>query len=138
MHITSRLVDGVFPNYTQIIPKQITTEAVLLRQDFIDRLKVTTVFSGKLQQVRLKIDPQEKILEIESRNDEVGETSQQIDATLTGEPVQFLLNQRYLMDVLSYLAVDSVTLSASGPGKALIIKGVGDTTFTYLIMPMKG
>jgi len=138
MHITSRLVDGVFPNYTQIIPKQTSTEAVLLRQDFIDRLKLTTVFSGKLQQVRLKIDPEEKILEIESRNDDIGETSQQIDATLKGDSVQFLLNQRFVMDALTYLSVDSVTLSASGPGKALIIKGVGDNTFMYLIMPMKG
>lgn len=138
MHITSRLVDGMFPDYKQIIPKQFTTEAVLLRQDFIDRLKMTTVFSGKLQQVRIKIYPEEKLLEIESRNDEIGETTQQIEATLEGESVQFLLNQRYIMDVLSSLSTDSITLSASGAGKALVIKGVGDNTFTYLIMPMKG
>lgn len=138
MHITSRLVDGIFPNYTQIIPKQTTTEAIVLRQDLIDRLKLTTVFSGKLQQVRIKIDPEEKTFEIESRNDDIGETSQQIDATLKGESVQFLINQRFLMDALLYISVDSVVLSASGPGRALIIKGVGDQTFTYLIMPMKG
>jgi DNA polymerase-3 subunit beta len=138
IHITSRLVDGIFPDYKQIIPKQFTTEAIVLRQDFIDRLKVTTVFSGKLQQVRLKIYPQDKLLEIESRDDDIGETTQQVDATLSGEPVEFLLNQRFLMDVLTYLAVDSVTLSANGSGKPLIIKGVGDNTFTYLVMPMKG
>ena len=138
VHITSRLIDGVFPDYKQIIPKNFTTEAVLLRQDFIDRLKLTTVFSGKLQQVRMKIYPQEKLLEIESRNDEIGETTQQIDATLKGDPVEFLLNQRLIMDVLSYLSVDSVSLFASGSGKPLIIRGVGDNTFTYLVMPMKG
>ena len=99
---------------------------------------MTTVFSGKLQQVRLKIYPQEKLLEIESRNDEIGETSQQIDATLTGEPVEFLLNQRFLSDVLSYLSVDSVSLSASGNNKPLVIKGIGDHSFTYLVMPMRG
>ena len=138
IHVTSRLVDGVFPDYQQIIPKQFTTEAVILRQDLTDRLKMTTVFSGKLQQVRLKIYPQEKLLEIESRNDEIGETSQQIDATLTGEPVEFLLNQRFLSDVLSYLSVDSVSLSASGNNKPLVIKGIGDHSFTYLVMPMRG
>lgn len=138
IHITSRLIDGMFPDYKQIIPKHFTTEAVLLRQDFIDRLKMTTVFSGKLQQVRLKIYPQEKLLEVDSRNDEIGETTQVIDATLKGDQVEFLLNQRFLMDVLSYISVDSIALFASGPGKPLVIKGVGDQTFTYLVMPMKG
>ncbi len=138
LHITSRLIDGVFPDYKQIIAKQFQTEATLLRQDFIDRLKLTTVFSGKLQQVRLKIIPQEKIFEIESRNDDIGETSQQLEAVLEGEAVEFLLNQRFLMDVLNYLSVDSVTLYANGSNKSLVIRGVGDHSFTYLVMPMKG
>ncbi|MEK7120564.1 MAG: DNA polymerase III subunit beta [Patescibacteria group bacterium] len=138
IHITSRLIDGTFPDYRQIIPKKFTTEATMLRQELIDRLKLTTVFSGKLQQVRIKKYPKEKLFEIESRSDDIGETTHQIDAVLNGEDVEFLLNQRFLMDVLSYLPVDSVTLYASGGGRPLVIKGVGDQTFTYLVMPMKG
>ncbi len=138
LHITSRLVDGVFPDYKQLIPKQYLTEAVLLRQDIIDKLKLTTVFSGKLQQVRLKIYPNEKLIEVESKSDEVGETTQQIDAVLKGEDVEFLLNQRFLMDVFSCLHTDSVSLLASGSNRPLVIKGVGDHSFTYLVMPMKG
>lgn len=138
MHITSRLVDGAFPDYRQIIPKKFTTEATVLRQDLIDCLKLTTVFSGKLQQVRLKEYPNEKLFEIESRNDDIGETTHQIDAVLTGEAVEFLLNQRFLMDVLSYLSSDSVSLQAYGGGHPLVMRGVGDQTFTYLVMPMKG
>ncbi|OGZ06499.1 MAG: DNA polymerase III subunit beta [Candidatus Lloydbacteria bacterium RIFCSPHIGHO2_01_FULL_49_22] len=138
MHITSRLVDGMFPDYRQIIPKQFLTEAIMLRQDVIDRLKLTTVFSGKLQQVRLKIYPSEKFVEIESRNDDIGETTHQIDAALKGDDVEFLLNQRFLMDVFSYLNTDSISLSASGNARALVVKGVGDNSFQYLVMPMKG
>jgi DNA polymerase-3 subunit beta len=138
IHITSRLVDGVFPDYRQIIPKKFTTEATMLRQDIIDRLKLTTVFSGKLQQVRLKEYPNEKLFEIESRSDEIGETTHQIDAVLSGEDVEFLINQRFLMDVLSYLSTDSISLEACGGGRPLVVKGVGDQTFTYLVMPMKG
>lgn len=138
MHITSRLVDGTFPDYQQIIPKKFTSEATILRQDLIDRLKLTTVFSGKLQQVRIKKYPQENLFEIESRSDDIGETTHQIDAALSGEDVEFLLNQRFLVDVLSYLPADSITLFSSGSGRPLVIKGVGDQTFTYLVMPMKG
>ena len=138
LHITSRLVDGTFPDYQQIIPKQYTTEVVVLRQDLIDRLKLTTVFSGKLQQVRLKIYPQDKLFEVESRNDDIGETSQQIDATLTGESVEFLFNQRFLTEVLSYLSTDSISLSASGGNRPLVLRGIGDHSFMYLVMPMRG
>ncbi|OGZ09747.1 MAG: DNA polymerase III subunit beta [Candidatus Lloydbacteria bacterium RIFCSPHIGHO2_02_FULL_50_13] len=138
IRITSRLIDGVFPDYQQIIPKKFTTEATVLRQDLLDRLKLTTVFSGKLQQVRIKKYPQEKLFEIESRSDEIGETTHQIDAALSGEAVEFLLNQRFLTDVLSYLPSDSVSFHASGGNRPLVIKGVGDTTFIYLVMPMKG
>lgn len=138
VHITSRLVDGVFPDYKQLIPKQFLTEAILLRQDIIDRLKLTTVFSGKLQQVRLKIYPNEKLIEVESHSDEIGETTQQIEATLKGEDVEFLLNQRFLMDVFSYLNTDSVSLLASGNARPLVIRGIGDNSFTYIVMPMKG
>lgn len=138
MHITSRLIDGVFPDYRQIIPKKFTTEATVLRQDLIDRLKLTTVFSGKLQQVRLKEYPNEKLFEIESRSDDIGETTHQIDAVLSGDDVEFLLNQRFLTDVLSALSTDSVSLEACGGGRPLVMKGVGDHTFTYVVMPMKG
>ena len=138
MHITTRLVDGVFPDYRQLIPKQFSTEAIILKQEIIDRLKLTTVFSGKLQQVRLKIYPSEKLIEIESRSDEIGETTQQIDATLKGDDVEMLLNQRFLSDVFNHINTDSVSLLSNGSNKPLIIRGIGDHTFTYLVMPLKG
>jgi DNA polymerase-3 subunit beta len=136
--LTTRLVDGIFPDYNQIIPKQVTSEATLLKQDLIDRLKITTVFSGKLHQVRLKIMPSEGVFEVEARNDEVGETSQQIEAVLTGESVEYLLNTRYLNDVLSVVSTDSVVFKCAGPGRPIVIEGVADGSFRYLLMPMRG
>jgi DNA polymerase-3 subunit beta len=138
LKLTTRLVDGIFPDYNQIIPKTFTTEAILLRQDIIDRLKITTIFSGKLQQVRVKIYPQDGIFEIEARNDEVGETSQQIESALTGESVEYLLNTRYLNDVLSVISSDSVIFKCAGPGRPIVIEGVSDASFRYLLMPMRG
>jgi DNA polymerase III subunit beta len=138
LQITSRLIDGTFPDYKQIIPKQYSTEAIVLRQDLLDRLKLTTVFSGKLQQIRLKIHPAEKLIEVESRSEDIGETSHQMEATLKGDSVELLLNQRYLIDMISITQSDSINLLAAGSGKPLVMKGVGDSTFTYLVMPMKG
>ncbi len=138
VHITSRLVDGNFPDYRQLIAKQFLTEATIAKQDMTDKLKLTTIFSGKLQQVRLKIYPTDKLFEIESKSDELGETTQNIDAEMSGEDMEMLLNQRFLGDVFPHITADKVSFFANGPHRPLVIRGVGDHTYTYLIMPMKG
>jgi DNA polymerase-3 subunit beta len=132
------LVDGNFPDYRQLIAKQFLTEATIAKQDIVDRLKITTIFSGKLQQVRLKMYPTEKLFEIESKSDELGETTQNIDGVFSGEDMEMLLNQRFLGDVFSHITSDKVVFYANGQNRPLVIRGVGDHTYTYLIMPMKG
>ncbi len=135
--ITTRLVDGVFPDYKQIIPKEFKTEATVLREDLLSALKMTNIFSGKLQQVRLKIYPKDKLFEIEARTNEVGENTTKVDAALEGDPVELLFNQRLIVDALNYITGDSILLGAS-PAKPLVVKPLGDTSFTYLVMPMRG
>lgn len=136
IRIVSRLVEGVFPDYKQIVPKSHTTEAVVLREDFINALKLTNVFSGKLQQVRLKFYPKEKVFEVEARHSDVGENTTRVDAAQKGDDLELLFNQKLIMDVLQYLSVDSVAIEAS-EGKPLIVRGVGDGSFLYLVMPMR-
>lgn len=137
IRITSRLIDGTFPDYRQIIPKQQLSEVVVLREEFASALKMTTVFSGKLQQVRMKIVPSEKLFEIEAKEDSLGESTNRVDATMKGEDVELLFNQRLLADVMSHCSTDSIALIAAGPGKPLMIHGIGDQSFRYLVMPMR-
>ncbi len=138
LKLTTRLIDGMFPDYNQIIPKSFTSEAVMLKHDLVERLKITSIFSGKLQQVRIKIYPQDGVFEIEARNDEIGETTQQVEAVLSGESVEYLLNAKYINDVLSVINSDSVVLKCAGPGRPIVIEGVNDSSFRYLLMPMRG
>lgn len=135
--ITSRLIDGVFPDYKQIIPKEYATQATLLREDILAALKITSVFSGKLQHVRLKISSAEKIFEVEARSNDIGENTTKVDAAIEGDDLELLLNQRLMVDALNYLTVDSVHIGASA-GKPLMLSGVGDGSFLYLVMPMRG
>jgi DNA polymerase III subunit beta len=71
--LTSRVIDGSFPDYKQIIPKDFETEVTLLKQDLVDALKVATVFSDKFNQVNFKVSPAKKLFEIKTTNPEVGE-----------------------------------------------------------------
>jgi DNA polymerase III subunit beta len=136
IYLTSRIVDGVFPDYKQIIPKEATTEVVVLKQDFISSLKITNIFSDKYNQVTFLINPSKKSFEINSKNIDIGENKTMISAAISGEDVSANFNYKYTMDCLQSISSDSLSLQLNGSNKAMIIKGVGDGTFRYLIMPM--
>lgn len=136
LYMTSRLIDGSFPDYRQIIPKDKQTEAIVLKQDFIAALKRMAVFADKFNQVTLAVSPKSKTFVMKARNTEVGESEDSIPATLTGENLEISFNHRYLADCLSAVNADSISLSLAGPGRAMVIRGVPDQGFLYLIMPM--
>jgi len=136
LSVTSRLVDGAFPDYRQIIPKEFSTEAVVLREDVAGALKTATLFSDRFNQLRLKIDPKKKVFELVARNGDIGESAEEIPAALTGGALESNFNHRYVRDCLAAIGGDSIAFRFSGENRPLLISGVGDTTFRYLVMPM--
>ncbi len=135
-YVTSRLVDGVFPDYKQIIPKSFSTEAVVLKHDIINSLKITSLFSDKFNQVVFTVNPAKKIFEITSKNVDVGENKTEIYAALSGDPLTLQFNQKYITDCFQSIPTESVVLQMNGEGKPLVVRGVGDNSFIYLVMPL--
>ncbi len=135
-YITSRIIDGSFPDYRSILPKETKTEVTLLKEDLVNTLKKAQIFSDKFSQITLHIYPEKKTFTISARNNDVGEVFDSIDAVLKGEDLDISFNHKYLIDVFQSITTDSITLLFAGVGRPLIIKGVGDATFTYLVMPM--
>jgi DNA polymerase-3 subunit beta len=134
--VTTRLVAASYPDYTQIIPKAFVSEATVLRKDFESALRRVAVFSDSFQKVRLAIEPSGKQLTFAARNNDIGESSEHVAAAATGERIELSFNHRYLTAPLSLIAADSITLAASGIGRAAVIRGSGDSSFLYLVMPM--
>jgi DNA polymerase III subunit beta len=134
--ITTRLVTVAYPDYAQIIPKSFAAESTLLRKDFEAVLKRTSVFSDSFQKIRLGFSVADKKLEFSARNSDVGETQESIPASINGESVELSFNHRYLQAPLPLLTTEQITLSSAGIGRPLVIKGVGDATLLYLVMPM--
>lgn len=135
-YYTSRLIDGTFPNYRQIIPKTFSTEVVLLREDMATALKSLSLFADKFSQVSLAVEPAKKSLLLSSRNPDVGEQTATLRATVSGEQFVVSFNGRYLADSLQAIAGESVRLQANGAGKPILIKDAADASFFYLAMPM--
>lgn len=135
-YITSRVIDGTFPDYKQLFPKEFKTEVVLLKQDFLNAMKMSTVFSDKFNQITFKADPKAKKFTVETTNNEVGENKTEIDGALSGEPIVIKFNYRYILDSFQSIEADSVVLGLNDSSKPMVIKGVSDDSFSYLVMPM--
>lgn len=135
-YITSRVVEGVFPDYKQIIPKEFTTEVVVLKQDMMQALKLATIFSDAFHQVSMKVDPSKKLFELSTRNTEVGEHVHKLSAAISGEAVAINFNYKYIVDCFQSIEADSVSLQFNGLNRPMVVRGVSDGSFTYLVMPM--
>lgn len=136
LYLVSRVVDGTFPDYKQIIPKKNSTEVVVLKQDFIDALKVSHIFSDKFNQINISVDPKQKQFELKTKNADVGENTHHVDASIEGEALTINFNYKYIIDCFQSIDTDSVTLLFNGLNRPMVIRPVSDASFTYLVMPM--
>lgn len=134
--LVSRLTSATYPDYQQIIPKESVVEAVLLRRDFESALKRTTIFSDTFHKIKTVFDPKTKTLGLSARNADTGESLESLQAQISGTALELSFNHRYLAAALSLTSVESLSLTAAGIGRPLIIKGVGDNSFLYLVSPM--
>jgi DNA polymerase-3 subunit beta len=136
VYLTSRIIEGTFPDYRQIIPKETTSKAVLLKEDLTNSLKTSLIFSDSFNQLTLRISPKTKIFEIESKNANIGESIQAVEAVVEGDDLSINVNHRYFTDCFQSINADSLSLSFSGQAKPIVVQGVSDTSFLYLVMPM--
>jgi DNA polymerase-3 subunit beta len=136
VYLVSRVVDGVFPDYKQIVPKESKTEVSILKQDLINSLKISNLFSDNFNQVKFHIDAENTIFEITSKNTEKGESRTMIPATITGDSVDINFNQKYITDCFTSIKAESFILQFNGVGRPMVIKGTNEGGFMYLVMPL--
>ncbi len=136
LYFTSRVVGGIFPDYRQIIPKGKKTEVVILKEELIDSIKISNIFSDKFNQVNFKIIPSDSLFEVSSKNQDKGESVTRVDATLEGEEIDMSFNAKFILECLSSIKEDSVVITFNGHQRPVIIKPVGNDSFMYLLMPM--
>ncbi len=136
IYLVSRLVGGTFPDYRQIMPTNNQTKAIMTKTDLLNTLKLSNIFADKLNQVHLKIAVKDNLFEINSRHGDVGENTTKLSATLSGEDVEIGFNIRYLLDCFQSINTEKVSLSFNSHNRPIVVAGVGDSSFTYLIMPL--
>lgn len=134
IYITARLVNGTFPDYEQIIPKEYQTNITVLTKDVVQALKKTNIFLNKFQQLTLTATKGD--LTFSAQNKDLGTTTESIKATVDGEDITLNFNQKYIQEALGHILDDSIILKCAGVGRPLVLENVHDKSVRYLVMPM--
>lgn len=135
VYFTCRLIDGAFPEYQLIIPKEEKTSVVMMKQEILNTLRLSTVFSDKFFQVGLSVMPSEKKIVIQSKNNDIGSVESSVDAVIEGEPIDITFNLKYFLDVFQSIVGDSISVAFTLPNKPILIRSVQDRSFMYLLVP---
>ncbi len=136
IYFVSRIIDGNYPNYQQIIPKDEQTQAVVLKKELEDALKLVQVFLDEFNQMSLTTLPEKDQLEFRAKNQEFGEGEVSVDTHLSGRDVSLHFNYKYLADVLSHRDAQSVSFHFYDERRPFVVRFEGDPSFIYLIMPI--
>jgi len=136
-NVTTRLIDGRFPDYQAIIPKETGTEITINRQEFINAIKLTSSFSGKTNDVCLTISENKKAIEIFSSDGSIGENKYKIPIKLKGESLSAVFNWKYILDGLKIYTSEDIVLGTNSPDRPAIIKNTSDKSIIYVVMPIR-
>jgi DNA polymerase-3 subunit beta len=139
--LVSQLIQGSFPNYSQVIPQSYTTRAVLDINEFLRVTKMSSIFARDASGiVRLVITPGTELtpgkVTVSAQAEEVGDNVGEIDALTDGEEAKIAFNVKYLADVLSVLPQAQVALELTTPSSPGTLRPIGVDNYVHVVMPM--
>ena len=135
--LTTRLIEGKFPNVDPIIPKDNEKQVDVNRERLLSSLKIVSLMSSeKIKPVKLSLAP--GTLKLESERAEYGDAADEIPVEYGGEAFQIGFNARYLMDVLTVASHgETIRLEMKGPLNPCLMHVPGDPTFLSVVMPLR-
>lgn len=141
IEMVSQLIQGAFPNYSQLIPESYTTRAVVDVAEFLRATRMASIFARDGSGiVRLIITPGTELtpgkLNISARAEEIGDNVGEIDALIDGEPAKIAFNAKYLSEVLSVLHQNQVALETTTSSSPGVLRPVGVDNYIHIVMPM--
>jgi DNA polymerase-3 subunit beta len=142
IELVSQLVQGSFPQYSQLIPQSSTTRAVVDIAQFLRATRTASIFARDGSNIiRLVITPGVKEmpgkLTVSARSEEIGDNVGEVDALVQGEEAKIAFNSKYLMDILNVLHDSSqVALEVTSPSSPGVFRPVGLDNYIHVVMPM--
>lgn len=137
IQLVSRLIEGEYPDYQEIIPRKYETQITLNRNEFLNQLRMASLFSGKINEIKLKVDAKKEGIEIFSQNQDLGEHRSFLAGKIKGESSEISFNHRFLIHGLSTIKNPEVIFELNKEEGPAVLKPVGDPSYLYVVMPIK-
>jgi DNA polymerase-3 subunit beta len=135
IELVSRVVDGTYPPYKNVIPDKFISRALIKRSDLESNIRLAGLFASNISDVKITCIKDK--LTITAKNSDKGEIETDLPAVLKNEPFELSLNYRYILDGLKNMLSNEVILEFTGTGSPLVMRPSDDKSFVYLIMPLR-
>ena len=136
VELTSKLIDGTFPDYQRVIPSGNDKSLALNSKEFAQSVdRVSTISADKTRAVKLNVSKDKLTLTVV--NPDSGTATEELGATYSAAPVEIGFNARYLLDITGQIEGKEIRLLLSDAGSPTIIEDAGDERTLYVLMPMR-
>ncbi len=134
--LTSKLIDGTFPDYGRVIPQANDKEMRVSNAEFMSAVdRVSTIASERGRAVKLNITSDKLVLSVS--NPEGGSATEEIGVDYHAEPIEIGFNARYLLDIANQLESDDALFKLADPGSPTMVRDGSDDSALYVLMPMR-
>lgn len=135
--IVSRLIEGIFPNYTQIIPPSSKIKAKTDLSEMVSAVKMSALFAKDSANNNIRLAIKNNIFTVSSTATQAGSAKSMIKADITGDDIEIAFNAKYVLDILNAFPQGSITIEFNNNASPCLIKTEKDANFLYIIMPLK-
>ncbi|MFH2018508.1 MAG: DNA polymerase III subunit beta, partial [bacterium] len=138
VQMVSRLVDGQYPDYTQIIPKEFKTTAEFSSNQMVKEIKAASLFTTTgVNAISVDLNTSQGSIGISSTSTQTGEYNSEISAEIKGDENSILLNHRYVLDGLNSMGSETTVLKAVNGDSPCVLMPKGDESYLYIVMPIR-
>jgi len=133
----TRKIEGSFPNWKQLIPKECETSVVVDTEEFLSAVKRVSLMALHQSPLKLSVSVEDQTLSLSATTQDVGEASEDVMVKAEGRDVEIAFNHAFLTDGLAATSTQTVTLEIQNSLKPGILKSAGEEEFLYLLMPVR-
>lgn len=133
----TRRIEGVFPNYKQLLPSEYETRMVVDKEELLAAVRRVSLMAQHSAPVRMNVSPEERTVTLSAQTHDVGEATEVVEADAEGQAVEIAFNHAYFVDGIAGADGEKMTMDIISPMKPGVIRAADDISYTYLLMPVR-
>ncbi|TSC56850.1 MAG: DNA polymerase III subunit beta [Parcubacteria group bacterium Greene0714_21] len=137
IQLISRVIEGEYPRYQDVIPVKCETTVFLEKAELVNQLKASSMFAGKTNEVRMVFDPKEQSVSFSAKNLDTGEHASRMKAKVEGAQQEASFNWRFLLDGILRINDDTIELGLTSQESPVLVQPKAKEGFLYVAMPIK-